>query len=160
MVNPLNSKQVYSYFGYLIGTLPPAAIAMKLSFNPEPMAGLFTILIATAGIITGLVGYATGKYIPAAISSVKNFRLPNRIALLSLIGLMWGVVAGAAGGILIFVIGALVAAMVGGFVGAITLPVLVALHQGFRRGDLMETRHFLPIGFGITGTLCALILGL
>src|SRR5687768_14980859 len=70
MVNPLTSKQVYSYFGYLVGTLPPAAIALKLSFNPEPMAALFIILIAAAGIITGLVGYATGKYIPAAISSV------------------------------------------------------------------------------------------
>jgi len=160
MVNPLSSKEVYSYFGYLIGTLPPAGIALKLSFTAEPMAGLFVILIATAGIIAGLVGYATGKYIPAAIASVKNFSLPNRIALLSLIGLVWGAVAGAVGGLFLLVVGAIFAAIVGGIIGAGTLPILVAAHQAVRRGDLMEMRHFLPIGFGITFTLCALILGL
>lgn len=160
MVTPLSSKQVYSYFGLLIGILPPVGIALKLSVNPDAVAGFFVILIATAGIVTGLVGYATGKYVSKAVASLKDFSLPNRIALLSLIGLMWGALAGAAGGILIFVIGALFAGIMGGLVGAVALPFLATLHQTLRRGDLMEARHFFPIGLGLSATLCALILGL
>ncbi len=162
MVNPIPSRKAFAYFGYMIGTLPPASIALKIiaeSSGHDPMTAIFVVLLATAAVVTGMVGYVTGKYVPMMISRVDGFRLPNRIALVSLIGLVWGAVAGAAGGLFLFLIGAIFAGAFGGIIGAITLPVLSAFHQTLRRGDFIEMRHFLPIAFGITLSVCAFILG-
>ncbi len=162
MVRPIPSKKAFAYFGFMLGSMPPASIALKMvAENPvrEPMQVLFIVFLACAGLVTGTVGYATGRYVPSAMSTVSNFRVPNRIAMLSLIGLVWGAISGAAGGLFLFIIGSIFAAIVGGIVGAVVVPIFAVLHHLLRRGDVIEMKHFLPISFGISLVLCAFILG-
>lgn len=162
MSSPITSQKAFSYFGYMIGTMPPAAIVVKAIANgdgADMSQVLFLVLLLIAGITTGFVGYLTGKYVPGAIIRVKDFALPNRVALYSLIGLAWGAVSGTAGGLFLFIIGAIFAGVVGGIVGAFTVPVVIMLHEALRRGDLIEMKHFLPVAFAITLSLCAFILG-
>ena len=163
MTKPIDSKKAFSYFGLLIGTMPPFALVFKIISETaavERMPVLFLVLLGAAGVTTGVVGYASGRFVPAAISGFGRFRLANHVVLLSLVGFVWGAVSGAIGGLFIFIIGAFVAAIAGGVIGAVTLPLLVAFHIALRRGDLIEVKHFLPVAFGITLSLCAFILGL
>ncbi len=162
MIRPIDSRKAFAYFGYMIGTLPPASLAVKAiseGAGTGSSDAIFLILLLTAAVVTGMAGYATGRFVPGLISRVADFRLPNRIALFSLIGVAWGAVSGAAGGLFLFVIGAIFAGIAGGVVGSITVPILILIHDALRRGDLIEIKHFLPIAFGITLSLCALILG-
>jgi hypothetical protein len=45
-------------------------------------------------------------------------------------------------------------------VGTFAVPIMVALHSSVKVGDFIETKHFLPIAFGVTLSICAIILGL
>jgi hypothetical protein len=163
MVRPISSKRAFAYFGFMLGAMPPTSMVFKMVAENavrEPIHIVFIMFLAWAGFFTGLVGYVTGRYIPSAIGSVSNLRVPNRIAMLSLIGFVWGAISGAAGGLFLFIIGSVVAAFVGGIVGAVAVPIFAALHHLLRRGDVIEVKHFLPISFGISLLLCAFILGL
>jgi hypothetical protein len=162
MTSPINSSQAYSYFGLILGALPPFTMVIKWIGGTTSVEGpsVFLVLLALAGAATGLVGYSTGRFIPVAVRYASKFRFPNRVLLLSMFGLAWGGVSGLVGGLFLSIIGSIFAGILGGVAGAITLPVLVALHSMMRRGDLIETKHFVPIAFGITLTVCALILGL
>ena len=163
MTNPIDSGKAFSYFGLMMGAMPPMAFAIRSIANgsaAEPIEVLFLILIILAGIVAGAVGYISGKLIPAAMTAFRDFRGPNRTAMYGLIGFAWGATAGAAGGIMLFVFGAIFAGIVGGIVGAICVPIFATLHDILRRGDLIEIKHFLPIGFALTLSLCAFILSL
>ena len=162
MSAPIDSKKAIGYFGILLGTLPPFALLLKVVGETAPVgpsSSLFIALLAVASVVTGLTGYASRKFVASAVESSSHFRLPNRIVALSVIGLAWGAASGAVGGLFLFVIGSIFAGIVGGVIGAVTLPLLIGLRSFVRHGDLVEMRHFLPIAFGITLTLCALILG-
>jgi hypothetical protein len=162
MSRPIESKKVFAYFGLMIGSLPPFALVFNVIGSIAPTEGgplLFLVLLTAAGIATGIAGYASGKYVPSALRRISKFSFPNRVALMSLTGFAWGAVSGAIGGLFLFIIGSVFAAIAGGFIGAVALPVLVALHTPLRHGDCVELKHFLPIAFGITLSLCALILG-
>ncbi len=163
MTCPIDSRKAFAYFGLMIGSLPPFALVLRIIGETMPadrIPLMFLILLTAAGVVTGVAGYASARFIPSALDRVSNFRLPNRIALVTLIGFAWGSVSGAVGGLFLFIVGALFAGIAGGGIGAMTLPILVLFHSALRRGDFIEIKHFLPIAFGITLTLCALILGL
>ena len=120
---------------------------------------LFLFLLTAAGIGTGVAGYTTGRFVPSLVERIWKFHVANRLALLSLTGFAWGAVSGAIGGLFLFIIGSVFAGIIGGLVGAVARPMLVGLRAPLRRGDFIELKHFLPIAFGITFSLCALVLG-
>jgi MFS family permease len=162
MTRPVDSKKAFAYFGLIFGALPPFALVFKIigettPYNQSPM--LFLVLLSAAGVGTGVAGYATGRIIPSLIERIEKVHVANRLALLALTGFGWGAVSGAVGGLFLFIIGSMFAAIVGGIIGSVALPVLVGLRAPLRRGDFIELKHFLPIVFGITLTLCAFILG-
>jgi hypothetical protein len=166
MTSRIDSKKAFGYFGLLIGTLPPFALVLRAFSEIEPGERLsssvlgFLGLLTLAGVLTGLTGYVSRKFVSSAVDRSSRFRLPNRILMLSLIGAVWGAVSGAVGGLALFVIGSIFAGITGAVVGAVALPLLIGLRSLVGHGDFIEMRHFLPIAFGITFTLCALILGL
>jgi hypothetical protein len=69
-------------------------------------------------------------------------------------------VTGAAGGIFIFIIGALFGAILAAMVGSIAVPAFTIFHRLLKRGEMIERKHFLPLAFGITFIITAFILGL
>src|SRR5215218_8754369 len=90
MTSPIDSRKVYSYFGLMIGALPPYSLALKVLSETIPYDRFPILLIAllvAAGLATGIVAYVTGRFIPAAVSRASRLRLPNSIAVLSMIGL-------------------------------------------------------------------------
>ena len=163
MKRPVSSMKAYSYFGLIIGLFPPASIVLKLvieSTSTQPSAAVFLFLAVLASVMTGVVGYQLGKYVPQVVDATDSMRFPNRIACISLIGLVWGSISGAAGGLFLFVVGTFFAATIGAIVGAMAVPVFVLLHRLVRRGDLIELKHLLPISAAIVLSLCAFIFGL
>ena len=153
----------FGMFGLIFGSLPLLAVSVKLVVGTTHEVGhgapLWAVLFAVAGAVTGITCFALGRVVPSMIGRISDFRLPNRIVLISLIGFCWGAIAGAAGGLFLFAIGAIFGAILGGLAGLLAVPIFVLFHSTVRAGDLIERRHFLPIAFGITLSLCAFLLG-
>ena len=161
MTRPLDSRQAFGYFGLMIGSLPPLAIVLKALLSPRPGPTGLLLLIAAAGLVTSVVGFQIGRrYVPGTLRYFSGFSFPNRIALWTALGVAWGATSGAAGGLVIFLIGSIFAGIAGGVIGAVAVPLIVALHSSVRVGDFIETKHFLPIAFGVILSICAFILGL
>ena len=116
------------------------------------------LLLVNVGSATA--GYFSGKLVGKAVLSLEKQPWWAMLFVMPLLGFMWGVVSGAAGGFLFFVIGAIFGAMIGGAVGAAALPLFSIFHRIFKRGEEMDRKHFLPVAFGITFVICAFILGL
>ena len=162
MTRPMDSRHAFGTFGMFIGSLPPLALVVKILVSRGVYAttGLL-LLIAAAGLVTGIVAFQIGRrYIPGALRYISGFSLPNRVGLWAVLGLMWGATSGAAGGLVIFLIGSIFAGIAGGVIGAVAVPTMVALHSSVRVGDLIEPKHFLPIALGIIFSICSFILGL
>lgn len=162
MVRPVDSNKAFAYFGLIVGSLPPFALVFKVigeTIHVERVPVLFLVLLTAAGVGTGVAAYASGRLVASLVGRMGNFHVANRVALLSLTGFAWGAFSGAIGGLFLFIIGSVFAAIIGGMVGSVALPLFVGLREPLRRGDMIEVRHFLPIAFGITFSLCALLLG-
>jgi hypothetical protein len=159
---PIDTGKAFGYFGLIIGSLPVLAVIARAF--PYALTGEETgiaILYISAALGTGLVGFCIGwRLVPGAVSEMSEIPLPIRLPLWSLLGLIWGAVSGAVGGVVIMIVGSFLGMIVGGIVGAVTVPIMLTLHSTVRVGEFVETKHFLPIAFGIALTVCALILGL
>ncbi len=163
MENPLSVEQTFAYFGLLLGTFPPMAIfirffAEKGIFRSED----FWILgvLAIINLITATVGCFSGRVVGKIVGELERMSWSYMLFSLPFIGILWGILAGGAGGVIIFVIGAIFGAALGGAVGMAALPALAVFHRLLKRGDKFDRRHFLPIAFGIVFVVSAFILGL
>ena len=79
---------------------------------------------------------------------------------LPFVGILWGVIAGGAGGAIIFIVGAFFGALLGASVGGFALPFFVIFHRLFKSGDKIDRKHFLPLAFGVSFIISAFFLGL
>jgi hypothetical protein len=163
MRHPLDTGKTFSYFGLMLGTFPPAAIFIKfLTESPEfRIENLWVLgVIFIINIITATVGFFSGKLIGKMVRDVETYSWWLMLLLLPLIGMFWGVLAGGAGGVIVFLFGALFGGMFGAMVGGAALPVFAILHRLLKKGEAIEFKHFMPLAFGVTFTICAFILGI
>lgn len=163
MRRPLDTSKAFSYFGLMLGTLPPMAIFAKfLSNSPEFRAEQFWILgvILIINAVTAVVGYFSGKIVGKMIRDLENYSWLSMLLILPFLGIFWGVTAGGAGGAIVVLIGALFGAIFGAMVGGAAVPVFTIFHRLLKKGETIELKHFLPLAFGITFTICAFILGI
>lgn len=162
MRHPLNISKTFSYFGLMLGTFPPAAIFAKFLFESSAGKDEFLILgfILIMNIITAVVGYFSGKLIGRIVKESETYSWLMMILLMPFVGILWGIMAGGAGGAIVFLIGAFFGAAFGAMVGAAAIPVFAVFHRLLKKGEMMEFKHFLPLAFGITFTICAFIFGL
>ncbi len=161
--NPISVEEAFGYFGLLLGTFPPLAMFLRFIsdkgiFRDEDLwiAGVFAII----NLISATVGYFTGKFVGKTIGKLEHFSWTYMLLALPFIGMLWGILAGGAGGIIVFGIGAIPGAILGAMVGTVALPVFTIFHRWLKKGDQIDRRHFLPLAFGITFTVCAFIFGL
>lgn len=161
MKNPLSDKQVFAYFGLLLGIFPPAAIFARFFMTGNFRGEDFWILgvVAVVNLISAVVGYFSGKVVGKIVGELERLSWSKMLLVLPFIGFLWGVLAGGAGGIIIFLIGAIIGAMFGAAVGSLALPAFTIFHRLMKCGDKLERKHFLPLSFGITFIVCAFILG-
>jgi hypothetical protein len=162
MKNPLSTEQTFAYFGLLLGTFPPAALFIRFlldtRFRPED--AWILVVIAVVNLISAVVGYFSGKLIGKIVRESEKYSWTKMVLLLPFIGILWGILAGGAGGIIIFVIGAIFGAIFGAAVGSFALPVFTIFHRLMKKGDKIDRKHFLPLAFGITFIISAFVLGL
>ena len=159
MKNPLSLDKTFSYFGLILGTLPPAAMFIRFAIDGHLEGWIFGVMLII-NLISSVVGFFSGKVIAKAIRYFENLKWSTMILALPFLGLLWGIVSGGAGGIIVFIIGAFFGALLGGIVGGIALPAFTILHRSLKKGEMIELKHFLPIAFGITSIICGFILGL
>jgi hypothetical protein len=162
MRRPLDTSKAFSYFGLMLGTLPPAAIFAKFLSETFTRNGEAWIIgfILIMNIITAIVGYFSGKLIGKIVKESETYSWQTMILLTPFVGILWGIMAGGAGGAIVFLIGALFGAAFGAMVGGAAIPVFTIFHRLLKKGEMIELKHFLPLAFGITFTICAFILGI
>lgn len=160
MRSPMTPEQTFAYLGFMLGAFPPLAIFIRVLTGGASLEGLVLFFMIAINVVSALAGYFFGKVVARMVRRIEKRSWSVMLLILPFVGLLWGMVAGGAGAFIVFIVGAIFGAMIGGAVGAIALPVFVVFHRLLKRGDMIERRHFLPLAFGLTFTICSFILGL
>lgn len=166
MRRPVGVEHAFAFFGLLLGTLPPAAIFIRV-FGDWPTRepgwsglGLVGMCLAMS-IICAVVGHRMGRAVGHPMLAGAERRSWTRMLLLTLVAaFVWGAATGAAGGAVFFGIGAIFGVI---FALAVALPAFVvftALHRLLARGGMIDARHLRPLAWGTAATAAALVLGL
>lgn len=128
--------------------------------NPYNDETWIIFLLLVVNFVCALTGYYSGRLIGQIVSQIEKLNWTSMLLIAPFIGILWGVMTGAAGGVFIFVIGAFFGAAIASLVGAVALPAFTIFHRFLKKGDVIERDQFLPIAMGITLLISALILGL
>ncbi len=162
MRKPLSIQQTFAYLGLLLGIFPPAALFARFSLDTSVLQddAWILILFAIINLLSATVGYFSGKLVGSTVLEAEKLSWTRMLLVLPFVGMVWGIAAGGAGGLIVFIIGAFFGALVGGIVGSFALPVFTVFHRSLKRGESIELKHFLPIAFGIALSISAFILGL
>lgn len=165
MKSPLGTEKAIAYFGAMLGLFPPFALFSRFLFEnfktPTASDDFWIIpLLLFVNFVCMVVGYFSGKMVGKIVVELEKHSWSSMLLTMPFIGVLWGIITGAAGGIFIFVIGAFAGAAVAAAVGAVALPAFAIFHRWLKRGDSIEEKHFFPIALGISCIITALILGL
>lgn len=163
MKNPVSIEKTFALFGLLLGSIPSAAMFTRFLIDSGTFRneGIWILgVVAIVNLITATVGYFSGKFIGRTVSELEKTSWLKMLAILPFVGILWGIMAGGAGGVVIFVVGGFFGALLGALVGSVALPIFAVFHRMLKRGDEIELKHFLPLAFGITFTISAFFLGL
>ncbi|HXG83489.1 MAG TPA: hypothetical protein VNI84_05610 [Pyrinomonadaceae bacterium] len=163
MSNPLSIEKTFSYFGLLLGTFAPAAIFTRVFIDTKTFESNEFWILGVAvfvNLISATAGFFSGKFIAKLVADLERVSWTQMILTLPFIGIFWGILAGGAGGLIVFIFGAFLGAALGAAVGSVGLPLFVIFHRLLKRGDKIEGKHFLPLAFGIALVISAFILGL
>lgn len=161
MKSPLSTVTAFAYFGTMLGLFVPFAMFSKVIFekSSQPEIGVI-IMLLFANIGCTVAGYFSGKFIGKIVVGLEKLSWNKMLLALPFIGIFWGIMTGGAGGLFIFVIGAIFGAVIAAIVGGVALPFFTIFHRILKRGDSIEEKHFFPLALGITSIITALILGL
>jgi hypothetical protein len=165
MKSPLATEKALAYFGAMLGLFPPFALFSRFVFEnfkrPSASDDFWIIpLLLFVNFVCMIVGYFSGKLVGKIVVELEKSSWTAMILAMPFIGILWGIITGAAGGIFIFVIGAFFGAFFAAAVGSVALPAFAVFHRWLKKGDSIEEKHFFPIALGISCIITALILGL
>lgn len=165
MRRPLPAKKAYALLGTLLGTLPPATIFLKIfssrfSTDFSDRGFFLFFLCAAMNVVCCLVGRRMGSLLGQQADELRRASWTKALLLYLCMGFGWGIVTGAAGGVLFVVIGAFFGALCASLVGALAFALFGPLHRLLSRGGMIDARHLWPLAYGITLMTVALILGL
>jgi len=164
MRSPVDARRAFACFGAMLGSVPLFTVILRIlfertsTFSGDDVGWLILAMLMTNA--ASITGYYTGRSVGPIVLKVELFRWSTMLPLLPLIGFLWGAVAGAGGGLVAFGFGAIPGFLIGGFVGALAVPVFIIVHRLIRSGDSIELKHFLPLSIGIVLILCAFILSI
>lgn len=155
----LDFKKTYAFLGAMLGIFPPAALfALFIVESNAPSEIWLVALLLGVNAVTAFVGYFFGKVVGSLLYDRDNRSLTFYLFFLPFLGFLWGAIAGAVGGVFLFIIGAFFGAIIGGTVGMLALPTFYAMHRLLKHGEYLELKYFLPIATGIVYSICAVII--
>lgn len=153
-------EHAYSLLGASLGTIPPGAFFLRIildksSSDLSALSLLGVLVVFTAS----LTGFFSGRIVGRIVRELHAYRWPLMLAALPFVGITWGLIAGGAGGAIIFLIGAIPGAVMGAAVGSVALTIFAAIHRILKRGDEIERGLFVPAAIGISAVIAAAFLG-
>ncbi len=166
MRQPLPPERVYALFGLLLGAIPPAAIFYRfanygIEGSPDWWNdGWRCALCLAMNLVCALVGRRVGAWAGRDVAKELGSSWWRYGGAVLLAGLYWGILTGAAGGLLFFGVGLICGAMIAPVVALAALALFAPLHRFLARGGMIDARHFWPVACGITFVISALILNL
>lgn len=157
----IGSADAFARFGLMLGTFPPMALFSKAVFKTH---GDDSFVIAAFAIVMNLicliVGYRAGKLVASISDKATAFSWPVFILVMPLAGILWGIITGGAGGLIVFGIGALFGAIIASAVGALSFGIFSALYRLLKKEEAIDAGHFYPLAAGAALAPAAFILGL
>jgi hypothetical protein len=161
MLRPIAARDAFGHFGFLVGTLPPAAI-FYVSFHRQVDQGEFFLLSISVlmTVVCGFVGCAVAKGLSQTFLASSRDSWSLMLLTAPFLGAFWGIVTGFFGGLLFFGVGAIVGMILAAPIGAVVFTIFAVLYRIFERGTQIDRRHLLPIIYGISLAAAAFILGL
>ncbi|HVF51476.1 MAG TPA: hypothetical protein VNA19_15420 [Pyrinomonadaceae bacterium] len=168
MRRPVPTARAYSLFGMLLGLVPPAVIFYRMCGYPlmqKPSVGTserltFFLFCFAMNAICCIVGRLMGAKLGKWIDDLERASWTKMILVSLLVGLLWAIVTGATGGLIVFIIGAFFGIFCAAPVGALGFLSFTSLHRLVARGGMIDARHLWPLACGVTFIIAALILGL
>jgi hypothetical protein len=161
METPRTSAQAYALLGLLLGLLPPAAMfgrfLVSFDFRAKGDWGVLALCVVM-NLVCCAVGRAMGLWAGGRAGDPRARASYELVLVAALLGLCWGVVTGAAGGVLVFGIGALAGMMLATPVALAGFVLFAPLHRLLAHGGMIEARHLRPLAVGVAGVIAALIL--
>jgi hypothetical protein len=161
MSDPRTSRAAYAALGGLLGLLPPAAMfgrfLSSFDFRNRSEAGVLALCVVM-NIICCVVGRAMGSWVGGRVGDARARAWHQVLLFVLLLGFLWGVVTGAAGGVVVFGIGALPGMFLAVPVALAGFTVFAPLHRLLSHGGMIEARHLRPLALGVAGAIAALIL--
>jgi hypothetical protein len=158
MRRPLTNERAFARFGFLLGALPPAAIFCRIMFAlGGKMWGMLFFFVPML-FICAFLGRRMGARAGRGFDESERGSWWRTIFDALEDAFVWAAATGAAGGALMFGIGALF-----GFISALPVAlvaflVFAPLHRLLARDGMIDARHFYPLAWGINLTIAALIL--
>lgn len=163
MRRPLTTERAYAHFGLLLGTLPPAAILLRFALLSQhggsSLATLFYLMLFGLPMIAlcAVVGRLMGRKLAPALARAERRHWFVSLLYSVAVGFAWACATGAAGGAVVFLIGALYGLVCALPFGLTGFPLFTICHRMLVRGGMIDARHFWPIACGITLSCAALI---
>lgn len=161
MRHPLTMRGAYARFGLLLGTIPPASLFYGTMLHvgwrgtdANWTALLFCILM---NIMCAIIGMTMGSLLSGAMEDIERGSWSQMLFVSPLVGVLWGVVTGGAGGLIFFIIGAFFGMIFAVPVGMAGFLLFAIHHRSLAHGGMIEARHFWPLACGIALVLGALL---
>jgi hypothetical protein len=166
MRRPVGVERAFAFFGLLLGTLPPAAIFIRV-FGDWPSrepgwSGLgLAAMCLVMNIVCAVVGHRMGRAVGHPMIAGAERRSWTRMLLMTLVAaFVWGAATGAAGGAVFFGIGAIFGVVLALAVALPSFVIFTTFHRLLMRGGMIDARHLRPLAWGVAATAAALALGL
>ncbi|MDT5158398.1 MAG: hypothetical protein QOH51_2755 [Acidobacteriota bacterium] len=166
----LTTEEAYAWFGTFLGLFPTFALFARI-YRAALLEGItghlpaadgfvfWALLFLVMNAICCLVGRKFGALLGRKLGDPRAWRWPVFVFSSLMMAVAWGVVTGAAGGAIVFLIGALAGVFCAVPVALAAFPVFAVLHRALSRGGMIEERRLWPLAFGVPLTIAALILG-
>ena len=162
MSSPVPTHEAFAVLGALLGLVPPAVIFFRLfRYGLDSRFGFFWFLLCLGmNAVCFAVGRALAGRLGRRVDDAERRSWPRTILWAAAFGALWGIATGAAGGAVVFGVGALAGAIMAVPVGLVAFTLFVPLHRLLARGGMIDERHLWPLACGVTGVLAATVLGL
>lgn len=159
MRRPFSPAAAYGFFGLMLGTLPPAAIFYRM-FAHDFRSSEWLVFSFFMNLMCAFVGYKVGKMFAPVSADLERKSWTKMLLLMPFIGAAWAILTGAAGGVLVFGIGAIFGMICALPVGVVAFPLFAVLHRLLQRAGQIERKHLLPFAVGVSMMISAFILGM
>ena len=162
LLDPVPAREAFARFGLFLGLLPPAAIFGRalMESHDEKSFAMFVAFAVAMNAVCCLVGRAMARSLAKGAEKIERRAWWQMLFLPALLGVVWGLVTGSAGGLLVFGLGAFVGAACAVPVGALAFTIFMPLHRLLARGGMIEERQLWPLAFGIPSVIAAAIMGI